>query len=192
MKYLVTGSRDWGGWHACRDFVLALLPGDAIAHGSARGADGMVHDLLTNPRNRAGGTMRARRVITHGGSGTTGEGRGSRRRGDIDVHVYPADWERYSVASPTRKNPAGVIRNGEMLADFVPDRCVYFHDEMTPGVGGTGDMVKRCLDAGIPVLEWSEFVERQRETDDDEEADDESDDADGSPTETTEDDARPC
>lgn len=163
----MTGSRNWGGWHACRAFVLALLPGDAVAHGGARGADGMVHDLLTNPRNRASGTVRARRVITHG-SRTTGEGRGGKRRGDIDVHVYPADWERYRPERPaTHKNPAGVIRNGEMLADFQPDRCVYFHDEMQPGVGGTGDMVKRCIAADIPVLEWSEFIElRQHEEDD--------------------------
>ena len=166
MRYLVTGSRDWGGWHACRAFVLALLPGDVVAHGGARGADGMVHDLLTNPRNRASGTTRARRVITHG-SHTTGEGRGGKRRGDIDVHVYPADWERYRPESPaTRKNPAGVIRNGEMLADFQPDRCVYFHDEMTVGVGGTGDMVKRCMEADIPVLPWDEFVEHQKHVDD--------------------------
>ncbi len=161
MRYLVCGSRNWGSWQACTAFVLALLPGDEVAHGGARGADNMVHDLLTNPRNRSGGTMRARRVIVHGNR-TTGDGRGGKRRGDIDVHVYPADWERYRPKPPaTRKNPAGVIRNGEMLADFGPDRCVYFHDEMTPGVGGTGDMVKRCTEAGVPVLEWSEFVERR-------------------------------
>ena len=165
MRYLVTGSRDWGGWSACTAFVRALLPGDEVAHGNARGADTMVHDLLTNRRNRASGTMRARRVIVHGDR-TTGEGRGSKRRGDIDVHTYPADWERYRPAKPGRKNPAGVIRNGEMLADFQPDRCVYFHDEMTVGVGGTGDMVKRCMEAGIPVLAWDEFVERQKHLDD--------------------------
>lgn len=160
MRYLITGSRDWSNWRACEQVVQALLPGDEIAHGDARGADRMVHDLLTNRRNRMRGTRRARKVIVHGEKGAKGSRPGGTGSGDIIVHAYPADWLRYE--DRLGKNPAGVIRNGQMLSDFNPDIAIYFHDELVVGQGGTGDMVDRCQKADVPVYDWESFVAEQR------------------------------
>lgn len=165
MKYLVTGSRDWGSWRACEAFVRALRPGDEVAHGDARGADSMVHDLLTNKRNRQRGTLRARRIFVHS-ERATGTRPGGRRGGDIDVHVYPADWDRYQPEDPARRNPAGPIRNAFMLRDFRPDRVVYFHDSLEVGAGGTGHMVKIASAASVPVYAWEDFVELQKSEED--------------------------
>lgn len=57
-----------------------------------------------------------------------------------------ADWDRYRAAAG--RNPAGVIRNGQMLAEHRPDIVVAF-----PGGTGTADMVKKARAAGVPVWE---------------------------------------
>lgn len=42
---------DWSDWASVEGFVRALRPGDEVAHGdAARGADRMVHYLLTDQR----------------------------------------------------------------------------------------------------------------------------------------------
>jgi len=55
-----------------------------------------------------------------------------------------AEWEKYH--RPGRKNPAGPIRNGEMLK-LQPDGVVAFR-----GGSGTTDMVGKAEAAGVPVM----------------------------------------
>lgn len=154
MRYLVTGSREWTDWALVRRFVDALPPGTTVIHGDARGLDSMVERVLTGNR-----PTRARAIRVHGPDGTVGRRRGGSSRGDIDIEVYPADWDRYRPA-PGKKNPAGVIRNTRMLEEGRPDRCVWFHTSIEGS--GTEDMVNKCAAAGIPVWEASEFIEFMR------------------------------
>ncbi len=159
MRILVCGDRNWTDRGKVRARLKLLPRGTTIIHGDARGADRMIHDLLTNRRNRMRGTRRARKVIVHGEKGAKGSRPGGTGSGDIIVHAYPADWLRYE--DRPGRNPAGVIRNGQMLSDFNPDIAIYFHDELVVGQGGTGDMVARCQKADVPVYDWESFVTEQ-------------------------------
>lgn len=64
---------------------------------------------------------------------------------------YPADWVTHGKA-------AGPIRNSQMLSLFQPDLCVA-----CPGGNGTADMVKKCLKAGVPVLQLTDFLTQIKE-----------------------------
>jgi len=52
---------------------------------------------------------------------------------------YPADWKQHGKA-------AGGIRNQQMLDEGRPDLVIAF-----PGGSGTGDMVRRSIQAGVRV-----------------------------------------
>ena len=65
--------------------------------------------------------------------------RGWAKQNGISSHGKPDFWYTYG-------RQAGPIRNSEMLW-LCPDIGVAF-----PGGRGTADIVRRCLDAGIPVL----------------------------------------
>jgi hypothetical protein len=174
LRYVVTGDRNWSDWGLVRRFVDVLPPGSTVIHGDARGLDSMVERVLTTNR-----PTRARQVRVHGEDGTIGRRRGGASRGDIDIEVYPADWDRYrqrvdretgEVTERTGRNPAGVIRNRRMLNEGRPDRCVWFHGNLDES-RGTADMVRICTEVGLAVWEASEFVEymRRGEDDDDDE-----------------------
>lgn len=69
----------------------------------------------------------------------------------IPVQPYPAQWDQYRPPSGSaRKNPAGPIRNREMLADGQPDMVVAFHENLLES-RGTRDMVDVARKAGVPV-----------------------------------------
>lgn len=157
LRYLVTGSREWSDWALVRRFVAALPPGSTVIHGDAPGLDTMVERVLTQNR-----PPRARTIRVHGEDGTVGRRAGGNRRGDVDIEVYPADWDRHRPpAGSRRKNPAGAIRNTRMLKEGEPDRCVYFHDNLDESKG-TRDMVRQCTKAKVPVYEAADFVRLMR------------------------------
>jgi hypothetical protein len=165
LRYLVTGSRDWSDWALVRRFVDVLPPGSTVIHGDARGLDTMVEWVLKTNR-----PPRARAIHVHGHDGTVGRRRGGSGRGDIDIEVYPADWDRYrysadpetgEVIERTGPNPAGAIRNRKMLGDGRPDRCVYFAQDLTTSTG-TANMVEQCAKAEVPVWEAVDFIEYMR------------------------------
>ena len=62
---------------------------------------------------------------------------------------YPAEWEKYKKLG--QKNPAGPIRNAQMLKEN-PDieLAVSF-----PGGSGTADMVKKIKEKNILIIEIS-------------------------------------
>ena len=60
----------------------------------------------------------------------------------VNVHVFPADWNKYGKI-------AGVIRNREMLIHGNPSIVVAF-----PGGKGTRNMIDQARKAGVEVLEY--------------------------------------
>jgi ribA/ribD-fused uncharacterized protein len=71
--------------------------------------------------------------------------------GGFQVFVYPANWKAFGIA-------AGPIRNGEMISkehrqDEKIDRVYAFQLGTSPG---TGDMIKKALDAGIEVMRYDQ------------------------------------
>lgn len=66
----------------------------------------------------------------------------------IPCTSFPADWNKYHV--PGRKNPAGAIRNRQMLVEGKPDVVIAF-----PGGPGTANMVAQARKAGVKVIEVS-------------------------------------
>jgi len=82
------------------------------------------------------------------------------------VRPYPANWNRFKVK---HKNPAGIIRNQEMLDkehryDDPIILCIAFHDDLERSAG-TKDMVERASRAAIPVrnVRSSDAETRQRD-----------------------------
>lgn len=125
MKILVCGSRDWTDRETIRAWLARFPKDTTVIHGAARGAD-------------------------------TTAGEEARALG-FTVREYPADWAAHDRA-------AGPIRNQRMLdeehsgvtrAGHAPiDRCLAFtralrREERDGRTTGTGDMVIRCVAAGI-------------------------------------------
>lgn len=74
-------------------------------------------------------------------------GEWSRHRLGKEPTVIPAEWERYSAGlQHGQKNPAGMIRNNEMVK-LKPDVILA-----TPGGPGTEHMVKISQKAGLKVI----------------------------------------
>lgn len=65
----------------------------------------------------------------------------------IPVLPYPADWGRYRGQDT---NPAGRIRNQQMLDEGKPTHCLAFSTSRPPR-GGTLDMIYRARKATLPV-----------------------------------------
>lgn len=63
------------------------------------------------------------------------------------VEAYPAKWYKYKPRDPAKKNPAGIVRNLEMLDSGI-DLVVAFHDGTSPGTAHT---VGAARERGIPV-----------------------------------------
>lgn len=69
----------------------------------------------------------------------------------VNTMIVPAKWNKYRFAAgQSGKNPAGPIRNQEMLDKGKPDLIIAF-----PGGRGTQDMVDKGKEAGIKVIEYS-------------------------------------
>ncbi len=90
-------------------------------------------------------------VVWHGGADGTDTlaGRAAMELGHTVVTV-PAQWARWERTSG--KNPAGVIRNRNMLKLANPRLVIAF-----PGGDGTTDMVKIAMKAEVDVItrfEW--------------------------------------
>jgi hypothetical protein len=68
-------------------------------------------------------------------------GRWGLNRGDVELLVFPADWQLHGKA-------AGHIRNAQMLREGKPDMVLAF-----PGGRGTANMVKQARAAAVPVIE---------------------------------------
>lgn len=66
-----------------------------------------------------------------------------------ELIVCEADWERYRPKNPKHKNPAGVIRNREMIFDKGADWLNAFWDGKSRG---TKDCINHAIKKGIPVL----------------------------------------
>lgn len=62
----------------------------------------------------------------------------------ITPQPFPAQWSKHR--KPGRKNPAGPIRNGEMLRAFKPDAVIAF-----AGNDGTRDCTEQAKQLGILV-----------------------------------------
>lgn len=74
-------------------------------------------------------------------------GEWSTRRLGKKATVVEAEWEKYSRGLKAgQKNPAGIIRNAEMVK-LKPDVVLA-----TPGGVGTADMVKQSQRAGLKVI----------------------------------------
>jgi hypothetical protein len=74
-------------------------------------------------------------------------GEWSRKRLGKEPTVIEAEWEKYSAGLKAgHKNPAGVIRNSQMVA-LRPDVVLA-----CPGGDGTADMVKQSLRKGLKVI----------------------------------------
>lgn len=67
---------------------------------------------------------------------------------DLPVTTFPAEWERYDQGEG-RKNPAGMIRNRQMLVEGRPEMALGF-----PGGNGTAHM----MDLAIKVLGQDKVV----------------------------------
>lgn len=142
-RLLVTGDRNWGtGKHANEDFDILTYALDEmveywgvtdLAEGCARGADRMAEHWALELAPRP-----------------------------LQVHHYPAQWGKYQPVSLQTKNPAGPIRNRQMLKgdpcehpeghkDGPPDVVVAFHRTLSTSKG-TADMVNIARAAGVPVF----------------------------------------
>lgn len=65
----------------------------------------------------------------------------------IPVQEWPAEWDRHRPSDPSRKNPAGAIRNRKMFKESQPDLVIAFGEGR-----GTNDMVSIAEEAGVPVV----------------------------------------
>lgn len=95
-------------------------------------------------------------VIEGGATGAdqwAGEWAGHHEAFGVKHEPYPAKWRENGYYNPS----AGFERNSRMLTEGKPDLCVFF-----PGGNGTHDMVKKCRDAGVPVVA-GEVVDEVRE-----------------------------
>lgn len=67
---------------------------------------------------------------------------------NIPKKKFPADWDKYG--GMVKCNPAGNIRNREMLIQFKPDAVIVFRRESGPG---TADMAKLAYKNNVRVIE---------------------------------------
>jgi hypothetical protein len=73
----------------------------------------------------------------------------------ITVLPFPADWRRYH--RPGRPNPAGAIRNRQMLTEGEPSHLLAFHTKPEAELlslkhSGTADMVRAARSVGVPYV----------------------------------------
>lgn len=120
MRLLVCGSRDWTN----RDYLFGVLDG---IHASQE-----VSVVIEGEQRGADSMARE-----------WAKGRG------IKVLPFPAEWDKHRPVDPSRKNPAGAIRNKAMLEHGRPELVVAFWQDNSPG---TRNMVLIAALASVEVL----------------------------------------
>ena len=122
MRLLVSGDRNWTD----RDYIFGVLDG--------------IHSIFEVE------------VVIEGearGADLIARAWAEDRR--VPVQPYPAEWDKYRPEPGSgKKNPAGPIRNREMLTNGKPDMVVAFHPDLAQS-RGTLDMVRVSRQAGVPV-----------------------------------------
>lgn len=83
-------------------------------------------------------------MITGGATGADTLADDWARHNAVPRRVFKANWKKYG-------NPAGPIRNGQMLVEGKPDVVIAF-----PGGDGTADMIRQAEAAGVPVVKIKE------------------------------------
>lgn len=136
-RVLVTGDREWGKGanafydrmllHQTLDEAVAYWGLDSLVEGCARGADRLAEEW----------------AALHGIIQT-------------DDDHFPAEWDKYRPL-PGQKNPAGPIRNRQMLKEGKPDLVLAFHRSLNTSKG-TADMVKIARAAGIPTFVFPTYA----------------------------------
>ena len=119
MRVLVCGGRDWSD----RNYLFGVLDGIHASQGVTvviEGAAPGADDLAAKWAN------------------------GHR----IKVLPFPADWDAHRPTDPSKKNPAGAIRNRRMLTSGRPELVVAFWDGRSPG---TADMIAAAREAQVEV-----------------------------------------
>ena len=85
-------------------------------------------------------------IVSGGAPGVDREAQQCAEAQGMKVAVFPAEWVKYRPANPNKKNPAGMIRN-QQIVDY-SDVVVAFWDETSPGTRNT---IERAKTAGKPV-----------------------------------------
>ena len=65
----------------------------------------------------------------------------------LQVIEFIPEWDKYKPADPRKKNPAGMIRNTEIIKEA--DRVVAFHSAASKG---TANSIMKARKAGKPVI----------------------------------------
>lgn len=88
-------------------------------------------------------------VVSGGARGADTMAKNLAEKRGLKTDIYIPDWDKYHV--PGKKNPAGFIRNKEIVNNS--DRVVAFVlvDENGEGTGGTMNTVSLARKAGKPV-----------------------------------------
>lgn len=132
-RFAVTGGRDFRGAELVRHALSQMPDSATLVHGCANGADTLAVDYWVGVHERK-------------------------------VEEHPADWS--GECRPTCRDDHRKQRwNGD--ADYCPAAGVYRNQEMVdsgldlliafPGGTGTNDMVKRCMSAGIAIIDLRAF-----------------------------------
>jgi hypothetical protein len=141
-RVLVSGSRDFTDSNVVSETLMGAYEMHSIGwltihirpfvvvHGAARGADTFAHDwcVATGP---------------HPGPDFDQD-----HAPPVVEDPHPADWDKYRPADPSKKNPAGAIRNREMLASGI-DVAYIFVNKPLKQSRGSKDMWDLCQEAGI-------------------------------------------
>lgn len=136
MKLLVCGSRDWTDRETIRAWLRKFPKGSTVIHGDCGDTDA------------SGRAFRGADKI----AGEEADGLG------FTVRAYPADWSIGPSAGPLR-NQRMLDEEGHTYALSNAQkfgRCLAFtwaivRNDSTRRLTGTGDMVSRCVEAGIVV-----------------------------------------
>ncbi len=143
-RILVTGSRDFLNVDAVADMLRDVARNAPTSHfGAPSGPAGKMVTLIHG--NARGLDKTAARVAERWG---------------WEVEEYPADWDAHKPPPGSRrKNPAGVIRNSEMVKAGA-DICVAFPMK---GSSGTWDCLTKAFNAGIPGVMCNAGLPARRE-----------------------------
>lgn len=135
VKILVCGARDWIDRETIRAWLSRFPKGSTVIHGDC----GQEHDG----------------VAYQGADKIAGE---EALALGFTVRAYPADWSRGLRGGPDRnQRMIDEEHSGVISAGYVPiGRCLAFtwalkRKDRTDRMTGTGDMVTRCVEAGIVV-----------------------------------------
>jgi hypothetical protein len=128
MRIIITGSRHW----YCRELADKVIGSLIAKHGASNLV--IVHGDCPTGVDAAFDAACHEVCYETIASG--------RHEAIVEVERHPADWKRYLRG-------AGPRRNQEMV-DAGADLCLAFHPDLAVS-NGTGDCVRRALEAGIPT-----------------------------------------